>query len=97
MQPGAADALCGGEQGMSQSRKGSAVEALTNMAVGLIVSMIANALVFPLYGFHPSLLDNVGITLIYTVISLARSYLLRRAFNLRARDDRRSIEVVENK
>ena len=67
---------------MSQSRKGSAAEALTNVSVGLIVSMIANSLVFPLYGFHPSLLDNIGITLIYTGISLVRSYLLRRAFNL---------------
>jgi hypothetical protein len=67
---------------MSQSRKGSAVEACINMLVGLIVSMIANAIVFPRFGFHPSLLDNIGITLIYTAISLIRSYCLRRAFNL---------------
>lgn len=66
---------------MSQTRKGSAAEAVINMLVGLTISMIANALVFPLYGFHPSLLDNIGITLIYTVISLARSYCLRRLFN----------------
>jgi hypothetical protein len=59
---------------MSQSRKGSAVEACINMLVGLIVSMIANAIVFPRFGFHPSLLDNMGITLIYTAISLIRSY-----------------------
>lgn len=67
---------------MSQSRKGSAVEACINMLVGLAVSMVANAIVFPHYGFHPSLLDNIGITLIYTAISLIRSYCLRRAFNL---------------
>ncbi|WP_062390848.1 DUF7220 family protein [Pseudomonas abietaniphila] len=67
---------------MSQSRKGSFVEACVNMAVGLAVSMIANSIVFPAYGFHPSLLDNIGITLIYTAISLLRSYCLRRAFNL---------------
>lgn len=66
---------------MSQSRKGSAVEAAVNMGVGLGVSMIANACVFPLYGFHPSVAENVGITLIYTAISLARSYCLRRLFN----------------
>ena len=67
---------------MSQSRKGSAVEACINMMVGVVVSIIANAIVFPRFGFHPSLLDNFGITLIYTVISLARSYCLRRLFNL---------------
>lgn len=67
---------------MSQSRKGSAAEALTNIVVGLIVSMIANAIVFPLYGFQPSLMDNIGITLIYTAISFVRSYCLRRVFNM---------------
>lgn len=66
---------------MSQSRRGSAAEAVTNVLVGLIVSMIANAIVFPIYGFNPSALDNIGITLIYTAISLVRSYCLRRAFN----------------
>jgi hypothetical protein len=66
---------------MSQSRKGSAAEAAINMLVGLAVSMVANALVFPAFGFHPSMLDNVGITLIYTAISLVRSYCLRRFFN----------------
>lgn len=82
---------------MSQSRKSSAAEALTGTAVGLIVSMIASAYVFPLYGFRPTLLDNVGITLIYTAISVARGYLLRRAFNLLARGDRRQVEAGENK
>ncbi|MGY2258171.1 DUF7220 family protein [Pseudomonas sp. SDO55104_S430] len=67
---------------MSQSRKGSAFEACINMVVGLIVSMIANSIVFPRFGFNPSLLDNIGITIIYTVISLVRSYCLRRAFNM---------------
>lgn len=66
---------------MSQSRKASAVEAVANVAIGLLVSMAANAAVFPLFGFTPTLAQNVSITLIYTAISLARSYLLRRLFN----------------
>lgn len=64
-----------------QSRAHSLIEAWTNIGVGLIVSLIANALVFPLFGFHPSLSQNVAITLIYTAISLVRSYALRRLFN----------------
>ncbi|MDQ2139552.1 hypothetical protein RBI14_15410 [Alcaligenaceae bacterium B3P038] len=64
-----------------QSKRSSAVEAVVNVAIGLMVSMAANAVVFPLYGFQPSLADNVGITLIYTAISLVCSYYLRRAFN----------------
>lgn len=66
---------------MAQSRKGSALEAFVNVAVGLVVSVIANHLIFPLFGFEPTLSQNVAITLIYTAISLCRSYALRRLFN----------------
>lgn len=66
---------------MSQSRIYSALEASTNVAVGLVVSMMANALVFPLFHFHPSGIQNAEITVIYTAISFVRSYCLRRAWN----------------
>lgn len=66
---------------MSQSRAGSATEATVNIAVGLMVSMIANHFVFPAFGFNPSLTQNAAITIIYTAISFARSYFLRRFFN----------------
>lgn len=68
---------------MTQSRIGSLVEALANIAIGLLVSIVANALVFPAFGFHPSAGENVSISLIYTGISLARQYVLRRWFNAR--------------
>lgn len=68
---------------MTQSRLGSLIEALMNVAIGLLVSMVANALVFPHFGFHPTLGENVSITLIYTAISIARQYVLRRWFNAR--------------
>ena len=66
---------------MSQSRKGSAFEAAVNIAVGVVVSIIANWLVFPQFGFTPSLGQNIAITAIYTAISFARQYCLRRMFN----------------
>lgn len=66
---------------MSQSRKGSAFEAFVNIAVGLVISVIANHLIFPLFGFVPSLSQNIAITFIYTAISFIRSYCLRRVFN----------------
>lgn len=64
-----------------QSKTMSAVEVVTGVAIGLFVSMITNVIVFPRYGFHPSLHDNVQITVIYTVISIVRSYGVRRLFN----------------
>ncbi len=68
---------------MPQSRLASLIEALCNVIIGLGVSMVANALVFPRFGFYPSLSQNVAITLIYTGISIARQYILRRWFNAR--------------
>ena len=41
----------------------------------------ANLLIFPLFGFHISLGANFVMGLIYTAISLVRSYVLRRWFN----------------
>lgn len=68
---------------MNQTRLGSLIEALMNVAIGLAVSVVANALVFPLFGFHPSASQNVAISLIYTAISIVRQYVLRRWFNAR--------------
>lgn len=68
-----------------QSRLGSFIEATFNVAIGLVVSLVANALVFPRFGFHPSLGDNIAISLIYTAISIVRSYCVRRWFNARFR------------
>ena len=67
----------------SQTRLASLIEALCNVLIGLAVSTVANALVFPRFGFYPSLAQNIGISVIYTVISIARQYILRRWFNAR--------------
>lgn len=63
--------------------RGSLIETLFNVAIGLAVSIAANALVFPRFDFHPSLSQNIGISVIYTVISIVRQYVLRRWFNAR--------------
>lgn len=66
---------------MNQTRLGSLIEAVMNTAIGLVISIIANQLVFPRFGFHPTLGENIAISLIYTGISIARGYVLRRWFN----------------
>lgn len=66
---------------MSQSRKGSLLETITNTAIGLLVSMVANAIIFPHFGFHVSSGENMAISVIYTVISIARGYCVRRMWN----------------
>jgi hypothetical protein len=66
---------------MSQSKRGSAMETVTNTGIGLLTSAIANAIVFPYFGFHVSGKQNIEITLAYTVISIVRSYWIRRMWN----------------
>lgn len=66
---------------MSQSRLGSMVEAVTNVAIGFGINWTANIIVLPWFGFNVTGAQAFGIGVVFTGISLARSYLLRRAFN----------------
>lgn len=66
---------------MSQTPTQSAVESVANVAIGYVVSIAANATILPLFGIAISLSDNLSIGAIYTAISIARSYFVRRAFN----------------
>jgi hypothetical protein len=42
---------------------------------------VANLLILPLYGFHVTGHQAFSMGLIFTVIAIVRSYLLRRVFN----------------
>ena len=66
---------------MSQSRRMSAAEAVANVAVGYGVAIATQMTVFPLFGLAATLGDNLAIGAIFTVVSLVRSYALRRVFN----------------
>ena len=58
----------------------SLAESAANIAIGYGVAVTTQVLVFPLFGMTPSLGENLTIGAIFTVVSLARSYCLRRAF-----------------
>ena len=66
---------------MMQSRRNSAFEAVTNVAIGYLVSVLANVLILPLFGYNVTIGDSFAIGLAFTAVSLARSYVLRRVFN----------------
>jgi hypothetical protein len=68
-----------------QSRADSLMESLVNIVIGLVISTIANHIVLPLtLGVTPTLGQNIVIGVVFTAISLARSYTLRRLFNGRS-------------
>lgn len=66
---------------MRQSRRMSAVEALTSTAIGYGVAVAANAVVLPAFGFPVSVGQSFVIGAIFTAVSLARGYLVRRLFD----------------
>jgi hypothetical protein len=66
---------------MAQSKQRSLKEACINIAVGYLINLAANLTIFPLMGYHISFQDNIIIGIIFTVISLVRSYSIRRWFS----------------
>lgn len=65
---------------MKQSRMMSLVEQSLSTAIGFAVALVTQLMVFPLFGFHPDIGANLAITAIFTVVSIARGFLLRRLF-----------------
>lgn len=68
---------------MTQSRRMSLIEAISNIAVGYALAVATQIVVFPWFGLHPSFGDNLTIGALFTGISLLRSYALRRLFERR--------------
>ena len=56
-------------------------ESLVNVAIGYSVALATQIVVFPLFGLEVRLDQNLVIGAIFTVVSIARSYCVRRAFN----------------
>jgi uncharacterized membrane protein YagU involved in acid resistance len=64
-----------------QSRKMSAIETITNVTAGYLVALLSQIIIFPIMGIEASIQENIIIGLWFTIISIIRSYILRRIFN----------------
>ena len=64
-----------------QSKKESLIETLTSVFVGWLIGVILNMLVLPLFDYDVNLTDGVLISIIFTAVSVIRSYIIRRWFN----------------
>ena len=65
---------------MKQSRLMSLVEAITNVVVGYGVAVVTQILIFPIFGLQTTLGQNLAMGGIFTIVSLFRSFALRRLF-----------------
>lgn len=66
-----------------QTRLQSFVEAGVNVAIGWSINLTANLTVLPAFGYDVTLSHAIGIGVVFTFISVARSYVIRRWFNAR--------------
>jgi len=66
---------------VSQSKRMSAVEAVTNTVVGLGVAIGTQIAVFPIFGIEVSHAEHWLIAIPFVATSILRSYIMRRFFN----------------
>jgi len=64
-----------------QTKTESFIESITNVAIGYLVALFSQIVIFPFYDINISMSDNLMIGAWFTVISITRSYLIRRYFN----------------
>ena len=80
---------------MKQSRLMSLAESLANVLVGYCVAVLTQLVVFPLFGLAVTVTENLLIGLIFTAVSIVRSYALRRGFEaLRVRQSARASSTI---
>lgn len=66
---------------MTQSRRMSLIESIAGTAIGFVLSVFVGQVTFPAFGHTVTLGENLGITAVFTVVSIVRGYVVRRAFN----------------
>jgi accessory gene regulator protein AgrB len=64
----------------TQRRWTSLVESIVNCIAGVIVAFGMQIIAFPWFGIHIELSTSGWIALLFTAVSIVRSYVLRRAF-----------------
>ena len=66
-----------------QSKLMSLIESLTNVAIGMVVSFFGQIVVSHWYNLPLNVTQNMQIVLFFTVLSVLRSFVVRRWFNRR--------------
>ena len=56
------------------------IESFIDVGSGFILAILIQLLIFPLFGLYPTILDSMGIALIFTVVSITRSWIWRLVF-----------------
>lgn len=66
---------------LMQSKKDSLIESLTSTTIGWLIGVILNLTVLPLFDYNITVVDSLLVSLIFTAVSVARGYAVRRIFD----------------
>ncbi len=66
-----------------QTKTISFIESLVNVVIGYGIAIVSQLIIFPVFGIDIPLSDNFIIGLWFTLISLIRSYVIRRWFTVK--------------
>ena len=58
----------------------SFIESFIDVGSGFILAILIQLYIFPFFGLYPTILDSIGIALIFTVVSIIRSAFWRNFF-----------------
>ena len=53
------------------------LESIIDVGSVFLLAILIQLLIFPLFGLYPTILDSMGIALIFTVVSMTRSAIWR--------------------
>lgn len=66
---------------MNQTKLESLAEVIINVAIGWVIALLTQLIVFPLFGINVTVGEQLSISVIFTAVSIIRSYVIRRWFN----------------
>jgi len=69
------------------------IESFIDVGSGFVLAILIQVLFFPFFGLYPTVLDSIGIALIFTGFSITRSWLWRLAF--KKYSERQNLESKE--
>lgn len=64
-----------------QSKRHSLVESVINTFIGFFVSLLIQVVLYPIMDIPVTFGQNILITMVFTVVSIIRGYVIRRWFN----------------
>lgn len=66
---------------MRQSKKQSLLEVIISTAIGYIVALATQILIFPWFDIEIKFSEQLAIGIIFTIVSIIRGFCVRRLFN----------------